>query len=279
MSTPFVLIIEDNRDIAALFRHVVDMIGYRTEVVLDGHAAAERLSNSQPDVVVLDLGLPGITGDVLLQQIHQDERLEKTKVIVATAYSHMADTLPVEPDLILLKPVSIEQLAKFITRFAAGDDEELEMNPWDKHTGLYNQAFFMKRVDYSLKHLHENMQYLFAILSFKLSRLQGNPANTHSWQSSLKEIVEGVKSAVRPTDTIASIDQDNFYILLENIPDKQIPTIVATRLEKILDRNLMYAGVKQQMPIGVGVALYDRSYETAEEVLAAAKRANAYANV
>ena len=278
MSTPFVLIIEDNRDIAALFRHVVDMIGYRTEVVLDGVTAAERLSNSKPDVVVLDLGLPGITGDVLLQYIRDDKRLRNTKVIVVTAYSHMAATLPVEPDLILLKPVSIEQLAMFVARFAVGEKDELELNPWDKHTGLYNQAFFMKRVDYSLKQLHENIQYLFAILSFKMNQLHGTPLGSDSWEGALKEVVEGVKSAVRSTDTVASIDQDNFYVLLENLPDKQVPSVVATRVEEILGKNSMYADAKQQAQIDIGIAFCDRNYDTAEEFLAAAKRANVFAD-
>ena len=47
MSKPFVLIVEDDRDIAALFRHVVDMVGYRTETALNGQIAIERLSNSK----------------------------------------------------------------------------------------------------------------------------------------------------------------------------------------------------------------------------------------
>ena len=43
MDKPFVLIIEDERDIAALFRHVMDLAGYRTEIVTNGTAAIERL--------------------------------------------------------------------------------------------------------------------------------------------------------------------------------------------------------------------------------------------
>ena len=50
MSKPFVLIIEDERDIAALFRHVVDMVGYHTEIALSGQVAHDRLSNSKPDI-------------------------------------------------------------------------------------------------------------------------------------------------------------------------------------------------------------------------------------
>ena len=59
MEKPFVLIIEDDRDIAALFRHVMDLAGYRTDIAANGTLALERLSISLPDVVLLDLTLPG----------------------------------------------------------------------------------------------------------------------------------------------------------------------------------------------------------------------------
>ncbi len=43
MDKPFALIIEDERDIAALFRHVLDVAGYRTEIILHGKEALKRL--------------------------------------------------------------------------------------------------------------------------------------------------------------------------------------------------------------------------------------------
>jgi DNA-binding response OmpR family regulator len=118
MAKPFVLIIEDERDIAALFRHVVDMLGYRTEIALNGKVATDRLANSQPDIVVLDLNLPEVSGEDILKKIRSDKRLDDTKIIVVTAYAYIAGSLPIEPDLILLKPVDIEQLSIFIRRFS-----------------------------------------------------------------------------------------------------------------------------------------------------------------
>ncbi|MBT3336808.1 MAG: response regulator [Anaerolineae bacterium] len=114
---PFAIIIEDERDIAELFRHVFDIAGYRTEVILHGQVAVEALSKSEPDIVMLDLHLPGVSGKEILEIIRKDKRLNYTKVIVITAHAHIADSLSVEPDLILLKPVSIEQLSSLIDRF------------------------------------------------------------------------------------------------------------------------------------------------------------------
>jgi DNA-binding response OmpR family regulator len=71
MDKPTALIIEDERDIAALFRHVMDMVGFQTEIVFHGQAAIERLSNSQPDIVLLDLNLPEVSGSRILEIIRK----------------------------------------------------------------------------------------------------------------------------------------------------------------------------------------------------------------
>ena len=60
MDKPFALIVEDDRDIAALFRHVLDIAGYRTEVAMHGRDAVDRLKLGRPDITLLDLNLPGI---------------------------------------------------------------------------------------------------------------------------------------------------------------------------------------------------------------------------
>jgi two-component system cell cycle response regulator DivK len=278
MNKPFVVIIEDDRDIAALFRHVVDMVGYRTEIALSGKIADDRLSNSKPDIVILDLNLPGVSGEEILKRIRKDKRLEQTKIIVVTAHAYRADTLPVEPDLVLLKPVSIEQLSVFIRRFGLPEEVEKELNPWDKKTGLYNQSFFINRLDSSLKQSKENSQYLFAILSFQLDQIhkQENVLDIMLWEATLRELVESLKNTVRPTDTIASFDQDNFYILLDNIAKKDIPIMVATRLEEMLNENLVNIGYKNLTPIGVGNTLCDDGYEKIDEILHVARNAQSF---
>ena len=256
------------------------MVGYHTEIALSGQVAHDRLSNSKPDIVILDLNLPGVSGEELLKKIRNDKRLDQTKIIVVTAHAYIANNLPVEPDLILLKPVSIEQLSTFIRRFGILKKAQKELNPWDKNTGLYNQSFFITRLDSSLKQSKENDQYSFAVLSFKLSQISKlkKSLDIELWEFTLGEIVKLLKNTVRPTDTIVSIDQDNFYILIEDTLSKDIPIMVATRLQEMLEGNLVDVGYKDQSPIEVGITFCDSGYENLEEILQDAKNAQALAN-
>src|SRR5512138_3839584 len=150
MEKPFALIVEDDRDIAALFRHVLDISGYRTEIAMDGRDAVERLQTTKPDIVLLDLTLPGVPGPKILERIRADRRTRDLPVVVVTAHSHIADNLLVEPDLVLLKPVNLGQLSSLVQRLR---NTPLPMGeaPWDPVPHLYNKDFFLVRLSYSLE--------------------------------------------------------------------------------------------------------------------------------
>lgn len=116
------LIIEDNRDLATIFSEALQASGYQTLIIEDGQEALNYLADGHPDIIILDLHLPGVSGDVILRHIRADERLADTRVVVATADPQMADALDNESDLVLLKPVSFMQLRDLAARLAPGHD-------------------------------------------------------------------------------------------------------------------------------------------------------------
>ena len=284
MDKPFALIIEDERDIAALFRHVIDLSGYRTEVALHGQVGVERLANSQPDIVILDLNLPGVSGREILEMIHKDERLRHTRVIVITAHAHIADSLPVEPDLLLLKPISIEQLTTLLNRFNLSEGSQkvipMQEKPLDIYTGLYNQPFFMNRLESALKQAQEIDRYLFAVFLFTVDpknkvKVQ---VNTRYWESTLREVAESLKSLLRPTDTLARFNPNTFYVLIENIPNREITALIADRIQAKLYKNIADIENKIKLPIRIGILLCDRGYTETDKILTDAKYALSLAN-
>ena len=116
MEKPFALIIEDDRDISALFRHVLDIAGYHTEIILNGKEAIQRLDSVRPDIILLDLHLPGVSGTQILEHVRREQELKSVPVVVITAHAHLVETLPVRPTLSLIKPVNIEQMSNLIQR-------------------------------------------------------------------------------------------------------------------------------------------------------------------
>ena len=109
------LIIEDDQKLASIFAAALKMVKFDPEIIHDGHTASTRLAATIPDLVVLDLHLPYVSGQDLLKQIRADARLTQTRVIIVTADSALAENLQ-EADLTLLKPVSMVQLRDLALR-------------------------------------------------------------------------------------------------------------------------------------------------------------------
>jgi CheY-like chemotaxis protein len=89
---------------------------FEIETCANGNKALERLKQTVPTVVILDLNLPGASGKEILQSIRTDERLSKTRIILTTADERQAETLQDEADIVLLKPVSPTQLRELALR-------------------------------------------------------------------------------------------------------------------------------------------------------------------
>ncbi|MFO7536532.1 MAG: response regulator [Chloroflexota bacterium] len=113
---PKALIIEDNEDQNLIFTTALRQAGYATESIHNGLVAQKRLSETTPDLVVLDLHLPRVSGETLLKQIHNDRRLAHTRVILASADAALAAHLQPQVDLTLLKPISFLQLSRLAGR-------------------------------------------------------------------------------------------------------------------------------------------------------------------
>jgi two-component system OmpR family response regulator len=110
MVNPFALIVEDETDIADFLAEALRHAGFETETLGDGRAALARLAEVTPDIVVLDLNLPFVSGEAVLRHIRADARLARTQVVVTTGEAQIADKIQDSADLVLLKPISYSQL-------------------------------------------------------------------------------------------------------------------------------------------------------------------------
>ena len=114
---PLAYIVEDNIDTVTIFRSALELAGYEVEVVLDGAVAQKRLAEIIPALIILDLHMPNVTGDILLKQVRADERLKEARVFLATADANMAAQLRDQAELVLLKPIGFTQLRDLAERF------------------------------------------------------------------------------------------------------------------------------------------------------------------
>ena len=117
---PLALIVEDEYDIANIFAKAAQAAGFEASIALDGETALTWLAVHTPTIVILDLRLPGISGEQVLDHIRADQRLTEANVIIATAYTIISQRVQDTADWILTKPIGFAQLRDLAARCIVG---------------------------------------------------------------------------------------------------------------------------------------------------------------
>ncbi|RPJ63316.1 MAG: DNA-binding response regulator [Acidobacteria bacterium] len=108
-----ILIAEDDRDIADLVRHYLVRAGYTAEVVPSGEQVLQRVGGRRPDLLVLDLMLPGLHGLEVCRALRGDRATADLPIIIVTARAEEADRvagLELGADDYVTKPFSPKEL-------------------------------------------------------------------------------------------------------------------------------------------------------------------------
>lgn len=117
MTTKKALIIEDNKEIGEIYRLTIGVLGYECEQITNGKVALERLDAELPDIIILDMNLPEVSGHYLYKKIRASPSYEHVPVIISTANMLVARTLEGElhpQDRLLVKPVHPRALGDLI---------------------------------------------------------------------------------------------------------------------------------------------------------------------
>lgn len=75
-----VLIVEDNQDLAEIYKTRLEILGYKVLVAYDGQKALDLIRQEIPDLVLLDLMVPVVAGDEILKRIRQEDWSKYIKV-------------------------------------------------------------------------------------------------------------------------------------------------------------------------------------------------------
>ncbi|MCW3129292.1 MAG: response regulator [Methanophagales archaeon] len=100
--TKTIMIVDDEPDVLLSVAQILEANNYRTITAKDGYECLEKLKEEIPDVLLLDIMMPGLTSKEILREIEKDSRFAEMKIIFLTAV-HMLEAE--EEDLLSLKQV------------------------------------------------------------------------------------------------------------------------------------------------------------------------------
>ena len=113
-----ILIVEDDDDLRGVFAMTLSFDGFDVHEARTGFEALRFIDTNPPDLVVLDLGLPGIDGYAVQQEIAANAFTRHIPVVIVTASAKDLSHLDVA--CVLRKPVSPEELIVTVRRCLAG---------------------------------------------------------------------------------------------------------------------------------------------------------------
>jgi diguanylate cyclase (GGDEF)-like protein len=270
LKRPHALIIDDDQAVTMTFARALQKIGYRCEQANTPKEALNQLATSEPNLALLDLRIGHeIDGEDILLQIRTNPRLDHTSVIVISAYPDMAPTVAELADLVMVKPVEIEQLQKLAARLSnfRGKPDKMHIN--DPLTGLYNRNFFFTRLEHAMERAKRRPDFLFATLALSVDpqdRLNGENGNGVS-KFLLREVAGRLQPSFRPTDTTAFLYDKTFATLLEDLRFPQDIQVVIDRIEKKIIPPYQIQNQTVELSYNLGAVVHDRRYRGPEELL------------
>lgn len=237
METLQVLNIEDDKDVAGFFKTVLGLVGLESEIILSAKEALDRLSVSAPDLIPLDIRLGvEISGEDILYMIRSNPRFDKTRVVIITAYPRLAEPIANLADLILVKPVEIEQLKNLMRRLGSMDFKSKFQGCRDPVTELFNEEFFLTRLELAFERAKRRPEFHFAFIAinFKLNVEQETQIKPDAVLAILRDIASRLKKNIRPTDAAARLSGWKFATLHEDLKEPgDIQYIVKWLTEKL----------------------------------------------
>ena len=117
---PTVLVVDDDDDVRSLMRKALEMNGYRVVEAKDGDEAVGVAQQENPQLILMDIGLPRRSGISAAYRIHNTPELRAVPIVAVTAYASpelRLDALEAGCSDHLIKPINIDQLKDILNRF------------------------------------------------------------------------------------------------------------------------------------------------------------------
>ena len=111
---PAVLIVEDDPELRTLYRTALALEGYAVVAVADGIDALRHIDVDPPDLMVLDIGLPRLSGGDVQREVASHAQTARMPIVVVTGNSNAVDRSDFA--CVLQKPIDLDTLVQAVER-------------------------------------------------------------------------------------------------------------------------------------------------------------------
>ena len=287
MAKATVLLVEDDPIQANATKEILLKAGYEVLMAADGINAIKAVKNNMPDIVLLDVVLPGLDGHEVCRWLKLEESTRGIPVIMLTVKKDLADKisgLHIGADDYLPKPYNELELNARIyasLRTKALQDElrnknkQLEdllckveyMAITDSLTGLFNRRRFHEILS---KEFERSKRYAtpFSLIMADIDHFKKINDNYghQAGDTVLKEVTSIIKKNTRETDTTARYGGEEFMVVMPNT-NKSDAMNLAERIRSSIEKSIFSEIDGQNITVSIGLTGMPDPDITKEDVL------------
>jgi two-component system, cell cycle response regulator len=276
-SSTRILIVDDHEDNVEVIRARLEASGYQIESAADGIEALDRVRQSPPDLILLDVMMPHIDGIEVARRIKADESLPFIPIIMQTALDtvqHKVEGLGAGADDYVTKPINFAELearVKSMLRIKLLQDELARTNEHlaranaelqrvavtDALTGLHNR----RNVETLLHDMFEHSIRLkepLACAMFDIDHFK-SVNDTHGHQAGdavLQQLAEILESTAREIDKVGRYGGEEFIALLPGAGLDDAVTFAERTRQQVESHTFTFEGGSLRRTISGGVAAF-----------------------
>jgi len=283
---PLILVVEDDEKIVRICKSVLSTGGYEIVSAGDAGEAIQMIESDTPDLLILDLMLPGMDGLDFLSKLKGNPQTASVPVIILTALGDLKTKVKgfyIGADDYLVKPVSsLELLARVranIRKHAiekqlkSQRDEAFWQSVTDPLTGLYNRRYLDSMIDRELAMHRRNGRPLSVLMidcdQFKrINDERGHAAGDEA----LKLLADILRQELRGSDLAVRFGGDEFLAILPDTAAEQA-SVIAERLRARIAQAGSQDGNAAALSISIGIHQLCEADAGSANVIEAADRA------
>jgi len=243
--TPLILIVDDNPQNLQVLGSMLKEHGYKPAAAQNGEKAIEFVQKKSPDLILLDIMMPGMDGIEVCRRFKAHEFTKDIPIIFITALSEIKDKLKAFAiggvDYITKPFITEEVLARINVhiRLKEALEKLVQVSITDEMTGVFNRRFayevITKQIE-TAKRTKEN----FVICYIDIDNLKKiNDSHGHAEGDFLiNTVVEALKQITRSSDYIFRMGGDEFLLIFPNIQLQQFNALINRIIQQLNSKEI-----------------------------------------
>ena len=260
-----ILVVDDDPAMRLVLREILEQDGHAVEEAEDGEAALWMCERNRPDVVLLDVKMPGMDGFTLCARLRKGLNTTNVPIVMITALedeSSIDRAFDAGATDYMTKPVNPVLLRHRLQRTIAASRRQARIEylaHYDPLTRLANRVLLLDHFHYTLA-LAQRTRALVGLLYFDIDRFK---SINDTWGHNTGDLVlsrvgDRMANLVRSCDTAARLGGDEFVILATaGVSDAGVK-VVAQRILETVSSPLSLSEGPKSISVSVGAALYPR---------------------